>query len=87
VSYRVIYSGYLAREQRQIARLSEVDKVKIPANFDYAGVRGLRAEGRAKLITLQPLTVAQASRISGVTPADISVLLLALSEGGKRNSC
>jgi tRNA uridine 5-carboxymethylaminomethyl modification enzyme len=87
VSYRVTYSGYLAREQRQIARLSEVDKVKIPANFDYAGVRGLRAEGRAKLITLQPLTVAQASRISGVTPADISVLLLALSEGGKRNSC
>src|SRR5690606_363693 len=44
VLYRVAYAGYLAREQRQIARLADVEKIKIPADFDYAAVRGLRAE-------------------------------------------
>lgn len=78
VLYRVVYAGYLEREQRQIARLAHVEKVKIPADFDFATVRGLRAESRAKLLAARPVTLGQAGRISGVNPADISLLMVAL---------
>lgn len=76
VDYRVTYAGYLAREERQIARLADVEKIKLPAEIDYAAVRGLRAESRAKLAAARPVTLGQASRISGVNPADISVLMV-----------
>ncbi len=76
VHYRVTYAGYLAREERQIARLADIEKIKIPADLDYATVRGLRAESRAKLAAARPVTLGQASRISGVNPADISVLMV-----------
>ncbi len=79
VHYRVTYAGYLAREERQIARLADIEKIKIPADYDFNAVRGLRAESRAKLAAARPVTLGQASRISGVNPADISVLLVALS--------
>jgi len=78
VRYRVVYAGYLAREQRQVAKLLEVEKVRIPSDFDLTAVRGLRAESRAKLLETRPLSVGQAGRISGVSPADLSVLLVAL---------
>jgi len=76
VHYRVTYAGYLAREERQIARLSDIEKIKLPADLDYMTVRGLRAESRAKLAAARPVTLGQASRISGVSPADISVLMV-----------
>ncbi len=76
VHYRVTYAGYLAREERQIARLADVEKIKLPADLDYTTVRGLRAESRAKLAAARPVTLGQASRISGVNPADISVLMI-----------
>lgn len=76
VHYRVTYAGYLEREARQVARLSDIEKIKIPANLDYSTVRGLRAESRAKLAEARPVTLGQASRISGVNPADISVLMI-----------
>jgi tRNA uridine 5-carboxymethylaminomethyl modification enzyme len=79
LQYRVTYAGYLAREQRQVARLADVEKIKIPPDLDYATIRGLRAESRAKLSSARPVTLGQASRISGVNPADISVLLVALA--------
>jgi tRNA uridine 5-carboxymethylaminomethyl modification enzyme len=78
ILYRVTYAGYLAREERQIARLADVERIKIPADFDYAAVRGLRAESLAKLATIRPTNLGQASRISGVNPADISVLMVLL---------
>jgi len=78
VLYRVSYQGYLEREQRQIERLREVDSVKIPAGFDFLSVRGLRGESAQRLAALRPLTLGQASRISGVNPADISVLMVHL---------
>jgi len=74
----VSYQGYLEREQRQIERLREVDSVKIPPDFDFLGLRGLRGESAQRLAELRPLTLGQASRISGVNPADISVLMVAL---------
>jgi tRNA uridine 5-carboxymethylaminomethyl modification enzyme len=78
VHYRVTYAGYLAREERQIARLADIERIKIPAELDYAAIRGLRAESRAKLAAARPITLGQASRISGVNPADISVLMVVL---------
>lgn len=79
VHYRVTYAGYLEREQRQVARLADVEKIKLPVDLDYATVRGLRAESRAKLAAARPVSLGQASRISGVNPADISVLMVLCS--------
>jgi tRNA uridine 5-carboxymethylaminomethyl modification enzyme len=79
VLYRVIYRGYLLREQRQIEKLKEVEKIRIPANFDYLNTPGLRRESALKLQELRPLNLGQASRVSGVNPADISVLMVRLA--------
>ncbi len=76
VLYRVGYAGYLAREQRQVAKLSEVERVKMPRNMDYSKVRGLRAEAVSKLNSMQPHSLGQAGRISGVTPAEVGILLV-----------
>ncbi|MFT3868685.1 MAG: tRNA uridine-5-carboxymethylaminomethyl(34) synthesis enzyme MnmG [Nibricoccus sp.] len=81
VSYRVNYQGYLAREQRQIEKLSEVEKIKIPTGFDFLNLRGLRKESALKLHQFRPYTLGQASRISGVNPADINVLMVKLAAG------
>ncbi len=79
VLYRVGYKGYLEREQRQIEKMSHVEKIKIPADFDFRAVRGLRLESAQKLIAARPYNLGQASRISGVNPADISILMVALA--------
>lgn len=76
VLYRVRYQGYLARELRQIEKLSAIENIRIPATIDYGQVRGLRKESSLKLADLRPMTLGQASRISGVNPADISVLMV-----------
>ena len=81
VSYRVNYQGYLLREQRQIAKLSDIDKIKIPADFDYLSLRGLRRESALKLTEFRPYNLGQASRLSGVNPADINVLMIKLAVG------
>ncbi|MEO0796156.1 MAG: FAD-dependent oxidoreductase [Verrucomicrobiota bacterium] len=78
VLYRVRYKGYLDREEKHIARLRNLEKVKIPQGLDFLNMRGLRKESAVKLNEIQPRTLAQASRISGVNPADISLLLVAL---------
>ncbi|MCC5832573.1 MAG: tRNA uridine-5-carboxymethylaminomethyl(34) synthesis enzyme MnmG [Chlamydiales bacterium] len=72
------YAGYIDRQNQDIARLSQVEKMKIPQTFDYSKIIGLRNEAKQKLTHFTPLTVGQASRISGVSPADIQVLMIAL---------
>jgi tRNA uridine 5-carboxymethylaminomethyl modification enzyme len=79
VEYRVNYQGYLVREQRQIQKLAEVEKIKIPADFDFLSLRGLRKESALKLHQFRPFNLGQASRISGVNPADINVLMVKLA--------
>lgn len=76
VVYRCRYRGYLAREEKQIARLAEIEEVKIPSAIDYSEVRGLRNESLQKLSEARPVTLGQASRLSGVNPADIGILLV-----------
>ncbi len=81
VIYRVAYQGYLAREERQVEKLSHIEKIRIPSNLDYLALRGLRRESALKLAEFKPLTLGQASRISGVNPSDIGVLMIWIESG------
>lgn len=78
VIYQVRYKGYLERERRMAAKLKDLDGWLIPADFSYLAISGLRAEAQAKLQQTRPTTLGQASRISGVNPADISLLMVHL---------
>jgi tRNA uridine 5-carboxymethylaminomethyl modification enzyme len=78
------YQGYIARQQDEIARQEGHETTQLPANMDYSVVRGLSIEVRQKLNQHQPQTIGQASRISGVTPAAISLLLVHLKRGFKQ---
>lgn len=70
------YEGYIAREQEQVDKIERLEKLKLKPGFNYNNLKALSAEAREKLNRVQPMTIGQASRISGVTPADISVLLV-----------
>ena len=72
------YAGYLARQNEQIERERKLEEKKIPEDLDFMKLEGLRLEAREKLNKIKPLTVGMASRISGVSPADITVLLMYL---------
>ena len=72
------YQGYIKRQINEVARHEKLEKKQLPADLDYNSIRGLRLEAAQKLSQVKPLTVGQASRISGVNPADISVLLIYL---------
>jgi len=76
--YRVIYKGYLEREYRWIERMKKTEQLRIPRDFDYASIKGLRAESRQKLLSVRPETLGQAGRISGVNPSDITILMIAM---------
>ena len=76
VLYRVIYRGYLERDMRQIEKSRNYENIRIPENTDFSQVRGLRIEAAQKLKEFAPMTVGQASRISGVSPADVNVLIV-----------
>lgn len=78
------YAGYISRQTSEIAKLSHVESTFIPANFKYEEVQGLRNEARQKLAKVRPQNLGQALRISGVSPADISILLIALNKQPKR---
>lgn len=78
VEIEVKYEGYIERQIRQVEQYKKMEKKKIPADLDYNDISSLRLEARQKLITYKPVSVGQASRISGVSPADISVLLIYL---------
>lgn len=72
------YSGYIDRQSTEISKLSHLEKISIPADFDIAAVHGLRIEASQSLAKIRPQNLGQASRISGVSPADITVLMVAL---------
>lgn len=80
------YAGYVERQQKEVAKLEHLDEVKIPIGFDYTAIVGLRTEARQKLSRFTPVNLGQASRIPGVTPSDISVLLIALQKR-RQDSC
>ncbi|WP_396636244.1 tRNA uridine-5-carboxymethylaminomethyl(34) synthesis enzyme MnmG [Maribacter sp. R77961] len=75
---QVKYAGYIAKDKLNADKLHRLESVKIPNNFDYTKLKSLSYEAREKLTNIQPVTISQASRISGVTPSDISVLLVFL---------
>lgn len=80
---KVKYEGYLAKEEKEAASLKKQEKVALPGDLDYLHMDGLRLEARQKLDKVRPENVGQASRIPGVNPADISILLLNLRKGKK----
>ncbi len=79
VLYRVIYAGYLERELRQVEKLKHIEKIRIPLAMDYAAIPGMRRESALKLAQFCPQNLGQASRISGVNPADISILMIQIA--------
>jgi tRNA uridine 5-carboxymethylaminomethyl modification enzyme len=81
VLYRIRYRGYLEREIIQIEKLSKIEQVRIPRSIDYPAIPGLRRESALKLHQMRPSTLGQASRISGVNPADISILMVLIQAG------
>jgi tRNA uridine 5-carboxymethylaminomethyl modification enzyme len=81
VELRLKYGGYISRQRAEVERLRHMEQRKLPPDWDYASLPGLRIEAAEKLARVRPATLGQASRISGVNPADITVLLLALGRG------
>jgi len=77
--YRVRYRGYLEREERQIEKLKNVERIRIPDSLDYLKIPGLRRESALKLQQWRPQNLGQAARISGVNPADISILMVLIA--------
>jgi len=78
VAIEAKYAGYIAKQEREVARMLRLEEHRIPVELDYAAIAGLRTEAREKLSAIRPATVGQATRIQGVNPADISVLLVHL---------
>ncbi|MDP4694307.1 MAG: tRNA uridine-5-carboxymethylaminomethyl(34) synthesis enzyme MnmG, partial [Opitutales bacterium] len=84
VHYRVVFKGYLERELKQIEKMRHIDHIRLPEGFDFGKVKGLRSESAEKLKKIAPLTLGQASRISGVNPADISILMVFLEAASRK---
>jgi tRNA uridine 5-carboxymethylaminomethyl modification enzyme len=76
VEVAIKYAGYIARQANEVSKLQSLEDKQIPAGFDYAAVPSLRIEARQKLLKIQPATLGQASRISGVSPADLSIVMV-----------
>ncbi len=85
VEIEIKYEGYIVRQKRQVEQYKKMEKKKIPDDIDYDDVPSLRLEARQKLKQFKPISVGQASRISGVSPADISVLLVYLEQRSRKN--
>ncbi len=83
ITTEIKYAGYISRQMRAIKDVKRLENVPIPADFDYAPLSGLRLEAREKLAKIRPLNLAQAGRIPGVSPADLSVLSVAVTAANK----
>jgi tRNA uridine 5-carboxymethylaminomethyl modification enzyme len=81
VEIQIKYEGYIEKSLQQVERLKKMENKKVPDNIDYDAITGLATEAKQKLKKVKPLSLAQASRISGVNPADISILLVYLEQG------
>jgi tRNA uridine 5-carboxymethylaminomethyl modification enzyme len=86
VEIQVKYQGYIVRQQDEVARNEQLEETILPPDLDYAAVRGLSMEVQQKLAKYRPETIGQASRISGMTPAAISLLLVHLKRGNRSAS-
>ena len=84
VEITVKYAGYVERQEAEVARFRAMEDKQIPDWLDYAGITGLRNEARQKLIDHQPATLGQASRISGISPSDISLVMVHMKRGPKK---
>ncbi|MBR5529543.1 MAG: tRNA uridine-5-carboxymethylaminomethyl(34) synthesis enzyme MnmG, partial [Oscillospiraceae bacterium] len=80
VEIQVKYAGYLARQEKQVEVFRKEESTLLPADIDYYAITGLRAEAQEKLQAIRPVSIGQAGRISGVSPADIAVLLIWLDQ-------
>lgn len=85
VNINIKYEGYIKRQLKQVSQFKKLESKKIPENIDYEDISGLRIEAKQKLKLYMPMSIGQASRISGVTPADISVLLIYMEQYGRRS--
>ena len=83
VEIQLKYAGYLVRQEKQVAEFKKEESRLLPVDIDYEGISGLRLEARQKLSDIRPMSIGQAGRISGVSPADIAVLLIWLEQTGK----
>ncbi|KAB7707626.1 tRNA uridine-5-carboxymethylaminomethyl(34) synthesis enzyme MnmG [Bacillus aerolatus] len=81
VEIQIKYEGYIEKSLQQVEKLKKMENKKIPENIDYDAINGLASEARHNLKEVRPLSIAQASRISGVNPADISILLIYIEQG------
>jgi tRNA uridine 5-carboxymethylaminomethyl modification enzyme len=84
VEIAIKYEGYIARQETEIARFKSLEEKRIPDEFDYASVPSLRSEARQKFMKIRPATLGQASRISGVSPSDVGILMVWLKRGAER---
>ena len=73
---QIKYAGYIDKERANADKLNRLEGIRIPENFDYSQIKSMSLEAREKLKKIQPATISQASRISGVSPNDVSVLLV-----------
>ena len=80
VEIQIKYDGYIRRQLMQVEKAQKMEEKKLPADIDYNEITGLRIEARQKLDKVKPASIGQASRIAGVTPADVSVLLIYLTQ-------
>ena len=80
VQIQVKYAGYLARQEKQVEAFRKEESRRLPENIDYESISGLRLEARQKLSQIRPVSIGQAGRISGVSPADIAVLLIYMEQ-------
>jgi len=78
IEMEIKYEGYIARDAEKIRKMEKMESKFIPEELDYKEIQGLKNEAREKLIKIKPATIGQASRISGVDPSDISILLVYL---------
>ncbi len=86
VEIEIKYEGFIKRQQSEIARFDKIEKIKIPPGLDYKKVCGLSAEVTEKLFNIRPINLGQASRISGITPAAISILMVYLDRGQRQDN-
>lgn len=85
VEISIKYAGYINRQTLEVEKFHGLEDKEIPVAFNFGEISGLRTEARQKLTKIRPATIGQASRISGVSPADISILLICLKKWGARH--
>ena len=83
VEIEIKYAGYIRRQEKQVEEMRKLESRPLPADLDYLSMQGLRLEARQKLDQIRPENLGQASRVSGVSPADVAALMIYLEKGGK----